>query len=226
MADRFVGVNVAIELVAQGVCVALDRVGYIVESCADAHEWARSRAARGQHSVVVTSLDAADDVRSLRRTCAFDQIAVVAILMSPTIGSYMRALETGVTGLVAWTASADDLVDAVRAGFAGRTVLPAQLLRSLVVERERWTIASEDQDLMRAIVAGVSATTIAQSLNCSEREVYRRLRALWGRLGVTSRGEAIALARDLGLVEERPKAPSGKTALAFWLAADANSSGP
>jgi DNA-binding NarL/FixJ family response regulator len=53
------------------------------------------------------------------------------------------------------------------------------------------------------LAAGLSTAVIAERLHVSTKTVRNRLSELFGRLGVSSRAEAIVLARDAGLGRNR-----------------------
>jgi LuxR family maltose regulon positive regulatory protein len=69
---------------------------------------------------------------------------------------------------------------------------PAVALKEPLSERE--------QEILRALANAMSNKRIAQTLGVSPETVKWHLKNVYGKLGVTGRDEAVARARDLGLV--------------------------
>jgi DNA-binding CsgD family transcriptional regulator len=62
-------------------------------------------------------------------------------------------------------------------------------------------LAGEERLWLRELVAGSRVVDIACRAGFSEREMYRQLRRTYQMLGAATRGEAIAAAQRLGLLE-------------------------
>ena len=65
-----------------------------------------------------------------------------------------------------------------------------------------YRISAEEIDWLRRFAAGASIAEVASSSGRSQRSLYRRLDRLWGRLGVDGRCQALALAGQLGWLDE------------------------
>jgi DNA-binding NarL/FixJ family response regulator len=61
------------------------------------------------------------------------------------------------------------------------------------------TLSSQDAELLRLIGSGLPLDAVARRLNTSERTVRRRVKAICGRLGVTSSIQAVVWAARQGL---------------------------
>jgi DNA-binding NarL/FixJ family response regulator len=64
---------------------------------------------------------------------------------------------------------------------------------------QKVTLSSQDAELLRLIGSGLPLDAVARRLNTSERTVRRRVRAICGRLGVTSSIQAVVWAARQGL---------------------------
>jgi DNA-binding NarL/FixJ family response regulator len=64
----------------------------------------------------------------------------------------------------------------------------------------RLPITSHQSDILRAIAHGKPVVEIAEQCAYSERAIYRELRRIWTRLGVSNRSQGIAKAERLGLL--------------------------
>ena len=64
------------------------------------------------------------------------------------------------------------------------------------------TLSRVEADWLRALGRGTTVTALAGRSSYSEREVYRRLGALYRKLGARNRAEALVAAARFGLLEE------------------------
>lgn len=134
---------------------------------------------------------------------AYDDYAYVA-----------EALDVGVAGYLLKTASARELVDAVRAAANGVFVLDravsgrlARRLRSAPSGTGRLT--GRESDVLRLLAQGLANKVIAGELGLGVRTVEGHVSSLLSKLGVGSRTEAVLYALSHHLVE-----PPGRVASA------------
>lgn len=135
-------------------------------------------------------------------------VVVLALLPDPTPEAHAHAYSHGATGTVDWSADPDEIVAALRAALEGRTRLPAEIARVLASEwpslhAPRPEIYEEEVDWLMALAAGTTVSRLADDTGYSERAMFRKLHDLYGRLGVSSRAEAIVVAERIGLLEQR-----------------------
>ena len=125
---------------------------------------------------------------------AYDDYAYVA-----------EALEIGVGGYLLKTATARELVDAVRAVADGIFVLD-QALSSRLTRRRRTgpsaasTLTRRESEVLGVLARGRSNQQIAAELGLGQRTVEGHVSSVLGKLGVASRAEAVAYALGHHLV--------------------------
>ncbi|HUX05481.1 MAG TPA: response regulator transcription factor [Acidimicrobiales bacterium] len=134
------------------------------------------------------------DVRVLILS-AFDEHAYIS-----------EALEIGVGGYLLKTTSGKELIDAVRAVADGIFVLDHAVSQRLIRRRRRGpdTVSSltrRETDVLELLARGRSNKQIAASLELGLRTVESHVSNLLGKLGVTSRTEAVTYALNHHLVE-------------------------
>lgn len=121
------------------------------------------------------------------------------------------ALRAGVTGILTFEDAPEDVVTVLQAAARGRVVLPREVVQSLcrpeVVEPP--SLTSTEQDWLRRLAAGGTVAGLARSCGYSEREMYRRLSAVYLRLGARTRTEALLLAERFGFLT-RPRDTAGR----------------
>jgi DNA-binding NarL/FixJ family response regulator len=125
---------------------------------------------------------------------AYDEYAYVA-----------EALEIGVGGYLLKTASAKELVDAVRAVSDGVLVLDRQVSKRLVRHRQSGpetigTLTPRETDVLVLLAQGKSNKQIAAQLELGIRTVEGYVSNVLNKLGVTSRTEAVTHALSHRLV--------------------------
>jgi DNA-binding NarL/FixJ family response regulator len=118
---------------------------------------------------------------------AYDDYAYVA-----------EALEIGVGGYLLKTATARELVDAVRAMAAGVFVLDQALARRLTRRRSGppavGALTRRESEVLGVLARGRSNQQIAAELGLGQRTVEGHVSSVLGKLGVASRAEAVAYA--------------------------------
>src|SRR5215213_7861453 len=142
------------------------------------------------------------------------EVRSVALLRAVDTRGYASALAR-CTAAVPMEAELDELVATVWAASRGRTLLPALVARELAARAETSAAVPDlsDQQVrwLRDLASSATVTSLAKSAGYSEREMYRLLSALYARLGVTTRTEALLRADRWGLLREQPAGGAGTT---------------
>lgn len=188
-------------LFERGLSAVLTEAGFDVGDAGQVDRWSRDSSRR----MVVTL----DDDASLRRLQQLQvrvpELLSVVLLQQDSAARYARALER-CTCAVPMDAEVDDLVEAVRAAARECAVLPSRVARRMaagVAPDDTAPALSEQQvGWLRELVSGATVTSLARSSGYSEREMYRLLSALYARLGVTTRTEALLRADRWGLLRQ------------------------
>lgn len=125
---------------------------------------------------------------------AYDQIAYVQTM-----------LKFGVKGYWLKSASGNAIRQAIHDVAQGKRSLSPEIRQLLEEEREAQVaphepLTTREQDVLRLVVQGLRNTEISKRLSVSVKTIETHLTSLYGKLGVQSRAEAIALAQRLGLL--------------------------
>jgi len=127
-----------------------------------------------------------------------------------------RAVEAGAAAVLHKSVPIQDVLVAARSVAAGRNLLDptttSRWLRALASHRERgWRarltadgLSPRERDVLRLLAQGHDTDTIARELGVTAATAQTHLRNLRGKLGVSSRLEAVVEGLRLGLVE-RPE---------------------
>jgi DNA-binding NarL/FixJ family response regulator len=131
-------------------------------------------------------------------------VPVVAIIDSVDVISVARVIRAGATTVLA--DSATDVRSAVEAALAGNSLLPFEVVGSmagLVPDDQglsRW-LTDEERSWLRSMAAGETVADVAESVGYSERAMFRQLKSLYRRLGVSNRTEALLWAAQRGILD-------------------------
>jgi DNA-binding NarL/FixJ family response regulator len=159
----------------------------------------------------LNGIEATKKIKALLPTTA------VLILSAYDDDEYVfELLEAGAAGYLLKTISGDELVRAVRSVFDGEPVLDSTVAKKViarVTSRNRTkeplreeTLSDREMEVLRLAAGGLGNKDISARLNLSRRTVEGTLRAVFNKLGVGSRVEAIlyGLRRGWFKLEELP----------------------
>jgi DNA-binding NarL/FixJ family response regulator len=148
-----------------------------------------------------------DVARRLKRAGPRPRIAVITAFDDERY--VFDAMHAGVDAYVLKTVSEDVLADAIRAIHAGERFVSGPILGSVLSqfgELARWRVQHEsglsDEDLcvLRMLADGATTAEISAALFCSEPTSKRRLRAIFEKLRVATRTQAVVEAMRRGLI--------------------------
>lgn len=135
------------------------------------------------------------------------QVPLVRFLVLTTYDtdSYIApALEAGAQGYLLKDATPDELAGAVRSLMQGRAALEpsvaTRLLERMSEGETNEELSGRELDVLRLLVKGDSNKSIASRLTLSENTVKSHISHIFGKLGVQSRAEAVAVALQRGIV--------------------------
>ncbi|MEC3976921.1 LuxR C-terminal-related transcriptional regulator [Amycolatopsis sp. H20-H5] len=185
-----------------GMASIVERAGFAAHRCTEPAEALRHQ----EIGTALITVESPGDVRELRTlTDDFPELVVVAVLLSTEPEDYLRALRAGAHTAVGWCAGPAEIVDALCAAQAGKTVLPTGVARAIARSRaeqgQPCALSETEIRWLRGLTWGESVVALARSENYSQREVFRRLADLYQRMGARNRQEAIALAGRWGLLD-------------------------
>jgi DNA-binding NarL/FixJ family response regulator len=137
-------------------------------------------------------------------------IAVIVFTMFDDDANVAAAIRNGATGYLLKGARQEQIRRAVRAAHAGEAILDgavARRLRDMLAEqppkpdsvRRFPDLTDRELDVLDRMAAGLDNTSIAHALYLSEKTVRNYVSAVFSKLHVATRSEAIVVARDAGL---------------------------
>ena len=201
-------------LVRQGIRQFLEDAGDI-EVVAEANDGAEAIRLIQEHQPEVAVLDIRmpemTGIEATRRIKAqFPQVRVLILTAYDDDPYVFALLQVGADGYVLKTASADELVRAVRTVYKGQSALSPEITSKVVRQmtggkpagaaEQVETLTERELDVLRLAAQGKTNRAIGSELEISHRTVQGHLASIYGKLGVNSRTEAVTEALRRGWI--------------------------
>jgi DNA-binding NarL/FixJ family response regulator len=123
-------------------------------------------------------------------------------------GAIRSAIHAGALGYLIKDAGPDQILRGVHAVAAGEAIVGRAIAHRFSTWMRPATgsdpypfpqLTSRERDVLERIAAGKSNSAIARELTLASKTISNRVSAVFGKLGVADRAQAIVLARDAGL---------------------------
>jgi DNA-binding NarL/FixJ family response regulator len=204
-------------LVREATAELLERAGgvRVVGQAGDGLEAVRlTSALRPDVLVIDLAMPGLDGLEATRQSRRASPDTAVLALTAHEEEPYVRAmLEAGALGYLSKAARGHEVVAAVRAVAAGETVLSPRVAARVLRTPDPLAsspLTPRELDMLRAAARGLGNKQIAAELGVSSRTVQTHLTRVFGKLGVSSRTEAVLEAIKRGWV--RPDLDTGMSA--------------
>ena len=163
-----------------------------------------------KHQPDVTLLDlrmpVMDGVAATEEIRRLDPSAKIIILTTyDTDNEILRAIRAGAKAYLLKDSQREDLLDCIRRVNRGETFITPSLVEKLAAGLSSQPLTSRELDVLTSLAQGLSNKEIGARLCITETTVKSHLRAIFSKLDVLSRTEAIATASQRGLVQFEQK---------------------
>jgi two-component system, NarL family, response regulator DevR len=151
-----------------------------------------------------TGIDAA---RRLKRIGPRPRVAIITAFDDSEY--VFESIHAGVDAYILKTVSEDVLADAIRAIHAGERFVSGPILGDMLsqfADLARWRVqhdldlSDEDISVLRMLSEGATVAQLSAAMYCSQATSKRKLRAIYKKLRVSSRTQAVAEAMRRGLI--------------------------
>lgn len=193
----------------------LENAGFTVVATADGMGAARRRAAAAQPDVVLMDMHLPDGTGATATGQVLDaspRSRVLVLSASSERDDVLEAVKAGACGYLVKSASAEELIAAVRATATGQAVFTPGLAGLVLGEYRRMSADTSNPDVdatpvltpretevLRQVAKGLSAKQIATRLSLSHRTVENHVQATLRKLQLANRVELARYAIERGL---------------------------
>jgi two-component system NarL family response regulator len=125
---------------------------------------------------------------------------VIVVTTYDTDEDVYRALHSGAKSYLLKDMFPEQIFDAIRAVYEGKSQLPPQVADRLDERLKRKELTQREMDVLELLVRGLSNKEIADKLSLSEAAVKSRLKGLFHKLQVEDRAGAVISALHHGIV--------------------------
>jgi two-component system NarL family response regulator len=143
-------------------------------------------------------LDGVDVIKEIRATDEKARIIVLTTFDGDE--DIYRAIKAGAKGYLLKDVPREALMDSIRRVHAGETSVPVHLVAKLADRVSGETLSKREIEVLKLMAQGKSNKEIASALFISEGTVKSHGKAIFAKMNVTSRTEAVADATRRGLL--------------------------
>ena len=175
--------------------------GYAFETVKEPLDWIR------QHldSALLIGVRSGRDLSVMMELRAERPDAVlVGLIHEWDLDTVRDSLAVGASAVVSRDADPADVALGLRAALADSTLIPSDLAHGLATVGPKSRPAClEDIELswLRLLAGSTTVASLGEAAGYSEREMYRRLKKMYYKMGVGSRTEALIMASRLGWIQ-------------------------
>jgi len=144
-------------------------------------------------------LDGLDVIKQIREEDENGRIVVLTSFDGDE--DIYRAIQAGAKGYLLKDVPREALMDSIRRVHAGETCVPVHLAAKLAERVSGETLSSREIDVLKLMAQGKSNKEIGAALFISEGTVKSHVKAIFAKMNVISRTEAVASATRRGLIQ-------------------------
>ncbi|WP_029934649.1 response regulator [Sphingomonas sp. UNC305MFCol5.2] len=112
----------------------------------------------------------------------------------------LRALKAGASGYLLKTSLRKELLEAIRVVHAGRRYVLAEVAQEIAIHAAEDPLTTREVEILGMVAEGNANKVIARRLSLSEDTVKAHLRAIYSKLDVNDRTQAVTVALRRGII--------------------------
>jgi DNA-binding NarL/FixJ family response regulator len=199
MAKR-VGVFNAPPVYVIGLTGLTEANGYMVESVDNPRRWVIGQ----PNPVLLLGIRSPSDLEIVSELRSLAPSSVLVTLIDQfAFESVRESLMAGASGTVSRDAGVREIALALEAAIQCNSIIPtdfAYRMAAQTSDRPRPLLQDSELTWLQSLARSATVADLGESAGYSEREMYRRLNAIYRKMGVRSRTEALLKASRLGWI--------------------------
>ncbi|MEU4490045.1 response regulator [Streptomyces sp. NPDC052016] len=194
---------------------SLDGVEVVAEAATGEEALREAQLSRPDVVVMDIQMPAMDGVEATRRLAALlPEVAVLVVTMFEDDETVVSAMRAGARGYLLKGAQQEDILTTIRSVAAGQFVMAPRVAARLLGHLDQAPapaappfpeLTGRELDVLDRVARGYSNARVAADLTLATKTVANHLSAIFTKLGVSGRAEAVILARERGLGEGTPE---------------------
>jgi two-component system, NarL family, response regulator LiaR len=153
--------------------------------------------------LVMPEMDGAAATRVIREK--YPQVQVIVLTSFKEENLIENALQAGAIGFLLKNVSADELAAAIRSATHGQPTLSPEATQALIKASNRHgepiiELTAREKEILKMLIEGLNNPDIAEKLIVSRSTVKFHVSSILGKLGVSSRTEAVSMALQKKLI--------------------------
>jgi len=154
--------------------------------------------------LIMPGMDGTEATRIIRER--WPEVQVIALTSFQEKELVQKVLQAGAIGYLLKNVSANDLAAAIRAAHTGRSTLAPEAVQALLQAKELpadqiYGLTDREYEVLALLVEGLTNPEIAERLSISRSTAKAHVSHILGKLDVSNRAEAVAIAVQKGLVK-------------------------
>ena len=149
--------------------------------------------------IQMPEMNGVDALIAIRNEFPEAKIVVLTTYKSDT--QLIRALKAGAQGYLLKTALHSELLDSIRAAYAGKKTVSAEASVEIAEHAMDDALTPAEVSVLRLIAAGRANKEIADQLSTTEESVKGRVKSILSKLGANDRTHATTIALKRGIIE-------------------------
>jgi DNA-binding NarL/FixJ family response regulator len=131
-----------------------------------------------------------------------DLVPIVLLSSEPDTAIFNRLLQAGAGGILQADASAEQILHAIKSVAAGLMIFDSTLMPHRPDDdRPTEPLTPREREVLGFLADGLANKEIALRLNISEHTIKFHIRSILGKLGASSRTEAVSRGIRTGLID-------------------------
>lgn len=152
--------------------------------------------------IQMPGLDGIEAIEAIRSE--FPEARIIVLTTYTGDVQVVRALKAGARAYVLKGHVTDELLDTIRAVYAGKKRIPQDVAAELADHATDDALTEREIEVLRLIAAGNANKQIADQLSISEATVKSRITNILSKLGANDRAHAVTISLKRGIIELDP----------------------